>query len=277
MGSKRGIAVAIVAALLIVIALVFAIGYYAGRSRSAGQGNTTENTEPETEISTVDELLDTVTAAEPVSRPAQWYGAYESSGDIERDIDLAGFENRCSDVYAFIEIPGTGIEEPVAYCEDAVDPFWFSHDIDGNPSDKGMIITDSLNGKDFSDPVTLIYGKNPDDGTMFTGLAAFHDPDFFKTHDRVNIYLSEAELTYRIYACYIGSSDHIMKDYDFNDPAAFNKYYDSIADIRDLAMNIREDAKPQPGDHAIVLITHCGDESKRLFVHAVLDEVRWGK
>ncbi len=53
------------------------------------------------------------------------------------------------------------------------------------------------------------------------------------------------------------------------------RFFDSIEDIRDLSMNIRQEAKPQLGDHVIMLVTHCGDEDKRLFVCAVLDEVRY--
>ena len=173
------------------------------------------------------------------------------------------------------EIPGTDIDYPIVYCEDAVDPFYFTHDIDGRPSDKGMIITDSQNGKDFSDPLTLIYGHCPDDGTMFAPLHSFRDADFFATHENFSIRLDDAELVYRIYACFIGSNENIMLANDFRDPMSFIGFFDSISDIRDLSMNIREEAKPSFDDHVIALVTHCDDENKRLFVYAVLEEVRY--
>ena len=132
-----------------------------------------------------------------------------------------------------------------------------------------------MNSRDFSDPVTLVYGQSPDDGSMFGGLHRFKDATFFDSHDTVNILLPDAQLVYRIYACYTGSSDHILAANDFNDPVSFMKFFDSISDIRDLSMNIRQDAKPQLGDHVIMLVTHCGDESRRLFVFATLNEVRY--
>lgn len=219
---------------------------------------------------TMDEIIEQTSV-----KPSEWYGMYESNGPMERTIDFATYKDKCPDIYAWIEIPGTAIDYPIAYCEDAQDPFWFTHDIDGNESDKGMIITDSLNAKDFSDPETLIYGNNPKDGTMFSELSRFHNRDFFDAHERINIYMEDAELTYRVYACYVGSADHIFASYDFGDPADHTKYFDSISEIRDLAMNIREDARPSYNDHAIALITHCDDENKRLFVHAVLEEIRF--
>ena len=208
-------------------------------------------------------------------RPEGWYGTLESSGPVENAKDLTQFQNECPDVYARIEIPGTDIDYPIAYCEDARDPFWFSHDIHGDPSEAGMIITDSLNSTDFSDPVTLIYGRNPDDDTMFAQLHAFRDAGFFDEHDHIDIYMPDAQLIYRIYSCYIAPSDHIFASYDFTDPDDFTAYFESTLQVRDLSMNIREEAKPVVGDHVIVLVTHCADEDRRLLVTAVLDEVRY--
>ena len=208
-------------------------------------------------------------------RPSEWYGTYESSGPVEGGVDIAECEEVCPDVYAWISVPGTAIDYPIAYCEDAEDPFYFTHDMNGEPSEAGMIITDSQNVKDFSDPLTLIYGHSPDDGTMFTPLHAFKDADFFATHENVNIYMKDAELVYRIYACFTGSADNMLLTNDFNDPMGFIGFFDSMSSVRDLSMNMREDASPTFGDHVIALVTHCDDEDKRLFVYAVLEEVRY--
>ncbi len=281
--SAKGVITAIViAVLLLVIAALTAIILFLLKESTPKESEDTDNTgtavvSQETEGAADDfdpeELIEA--AGEAKVRPPEWYGSFASSGDVLRTIDLKPFKDRCPDVYAWIEIPGTDIDYPVAYCEDAVDPFYFTHDIDGNPSDKGMIITDSLNSRDFSDPETLIYGHDPEDGTMFSELHEFRNADFFRDHDRIYIYMDDAQLVYKIYACFIGSSDHILANNDFNDPIQFMRFFDSVGEIRDLSMNVRESAKPLLGDHAIALVTHCGDDSKRLFVHAVLEEVRY--
>ena len=282
MKNGKGITVAIIVAVLIVFALLFAIIYMmrdlgtppedeqdtgdAAVTASAGTGEAPDAAD-------MDALIESAAGLPDVPAPEGWYGAYESGGRPERVINFTPYIKKCPAVYAWIEIPGTDIDYPIAYCEDAVDPFYFTHDIDGNPSDSAMIITDSMNAGDLSDPVTLIYGQSPADGTMFAGLHDFRNAAFFEDHDRINIYMEDVQLVYRIYACCIGPSDHILVNYDFNDPAAFTEYFDSIKDTRDLSMNIRDDAKPSFNDHVITLVTHCDDESKRLFVHAVLDKV----
>ena len=277
--SSNGIITAIVISIMLVtiVALGAVIAYLLNSPKTPEAVETQETEEAgQEEEPDLEAMIDSMTQAEEeTSRPSEWYGSLLRLGPVDRQTDLGEYQKRCPDVYAWIEIPGTDIDYPIAYCEDAVDPFYFSHDIDGNPSETGMIITDSMNGRIFSDPETLIYGKAPDDGTMFAQLSQFKDSDFFDEHDTINIYLDDAELVYGIYACYTGSSDHILVNNDFKDPIQFMRFFDSIEDVRDLAKNIRDDAKPVPGDHVIALVTHCGDESKRLFVQAVLRGVKY--
>ncbi len=274
----------VIAALVVVIVYLLKKGQYfenrppvedAPAYTRDASGDVSEDTAvtavTDTDSTDVDSMIENKTAL----RPEEWYGVYESSGPVEKAIDLESYKSECPDVYAWIEVPGTDVDYPIAYCEDAEEPFWFTHDIHGNPDESGMIITDCLNTKDLSDPMTLIYGQNPDDDTMFAQLHAFRDAQFFEDHDHVNIYLEDAQLVYRIYACYTGSSDHLFAAYDFRDPVAFGEFFDSIGSVRDLSMHVRQEAKPAFNDHVIALITHCDDESKRLFVLAVLDEVRY--
>lgn len=269
--------VAIAAALAIIVILVVAILYIYMHSTSSDtvklSGTDADSIETEGTLiddETMQQIIEVATV-----RPSEWYGAYESSGRPDAKPELAEAKKQCSDVYAWIEIPGTGIDLPIAYCENAMEPFYYTHDINGNPSKKGMIITDSLNRRDFSDPVTIIYGTNPGDDTMFAPLHRFCNADFFDGFDTVNIILDDAELIYKVYACYTTGAEHIFASYDFYNADDFAKYFDSVKDVRDLALNIREDEHPQPGDHVITLVTHCDDENKRLFVHAVLEEVRY--
>jgi len=270
-GTKKLITVATVIVLVAIAGAIAAV-VYKYNTRSVSE-DTAEDILSAPEA--IDFDFEKNAKEDAAKRPDEWYGAYESAGPIDKVADIEIFRQKCPDVYAVIQIPGTDIDYPIAYCEDAVDPFWFTHDIDGNPDEKGMIITDSLNRNDFSDPMTLIYGQAPDDGTMFADLAAFRNADFFEDHDRINIYLEDSQLVYRVFACYIGSNEHILVENDFNDPSEFNAFFDSIDEVRDLSMNIRQDAKPAFTDHVIALVTHCDDDSKRLFVLAVLDEIRY--
>lgn len=273
----------IVIGIIAVAALVIFIVYYKnGRISLRRAGEDTQQIEgdmPEEDaVPTADGIPagDETGLQEPGANiPDGWYAMYDSNGPMEITPDLSTYREKCKEVYAYIDVPGTDIGYPIAFCEDSDEPFYFTHDITGAPSDKGMIITDSLNSNDFSDPMTLVFGQNPEDGTMFAQLHRFADAGFFEDHDRFSVCFDDAQLVYKIYACYTDSDDHIFVTYDFDDPAGFATYFDHIGELRDLSMNVREEAKPVFGDHVVALITHCDDESKRWFVVGVLDEVRY--
>ena len=281
--SQKVIITVIIASVAVIIALTAAITYFLTTSAPENKDADGQNSGPVQELPTqtasqydLEAMIEETAAnAEKAEVPKEWYGAFESSGPMDRIVDIEHYRSVCPAVYAWIQIPGTDIDYPIAYCEDSVDPFYFTHDINGEPSEKGMIITDSLNRNDLSDPVTIIYGKSPKDGSMFSQLHSFRDAQFFDENDTIDIFTDDAQLVYKIYACYVGSSDHIFANRDFNDPDDFKDYFDSIEGIRDLSMNIRDSAKPSVTDHVIILVTHCDDDSKRLFVQAVLDEVRY--
>ena len=59
----------------------------------------------------------------------------------------------------------------------------------GDYSFAGCIYTRRENKKDFSDRLTVIYGHNMINGSMFGTVRRFEDEDFFKTHKEFYIYM----------------------------------------------------------------------------------------
>lgn len=203
------------------------------------------------------------------TEPLKWYDAYAKAPDAS--IDFSELQAVNPDVYAWIRIPGTEIDYPIAHC-DAEEAFYLDHDINGNSSSSGMIFTDTYNSNDFSDPMTLIYGHNMKNGSMFAGLHAFRDSKFFQEHDTVRIYMDGIELDYRIYDCFVAQNEHILAENDFHDALIFTKYFEKLSKMRDLRANFREDMEVGFTDRVITLVTCIGQNDKRLFVQAVLQE-----
>ncbi len=224
----------------------------------------------------IDEPEETLEADEPTTEDEMsleeedigpWYEAYARTPDKEVDFDELKAIN--PDVYAWITIDGTAIDYPIAHCDEET-AFYLDHDIDGKPSKAGMIFTDTCNSNDFSDPMTLIYGHNMKNGSMFKGLHSFRDASFFKEHDTVKIYMDGIELDYRIYDCFISPNEHILKVHDFSNPIGCFKYIDGLKNKRDFSANFRDDIELEVSDHMLTLITCVGDPSRRLFVQCVL-------
>lgn len=176
------------------------------------------------------------------------------------------------DVYAWITVPGTEIDYPIL--QHASDnSYYLMHNIDGSYGYPGCIYTENLNSKDFTDNNTVIYGHNMKNGSMFAQLHKFEDPDFFNENREVLIYLPDEVLHYTIFAAHIYDDRHLLYSFDFSDPDVYEKYLESVFNVRDMNANIDKDITVTKDDQIITLVTCIGSQpNNRLLVQAVLTE-----
>ena len=187
-------------------------------------------------------------------------------------VDFAALSEINSELYAWIYVPDTNIDYPVAQHMDPNDQkYYLNVDFYGGGRYAGCIFSEIGTAKDFSDPMTVLYGHNMLDGSMFGNLHLFADPDFFDEHPYFMIYTKERILVYHIFAGYHYDNRHLMNSFDFRDPAVFGQY---LADIRTLhtpVKNIREEAYPTAEDKVLTLSTCIsGQREKRMLLAARL-------
>ena len=96
------------------------------------------------------------------------------------------------DAYAWISIPGTDIDAPVMqHSKD--NSFYATHDADGEENPVGALYTENYNHTNFDDPLTVIYGNDNQDGSMFGGLYQYADDAYMKEHAWIYITFDNAE------------------------------------------------------------------------------------
>ena len=101
------------------------------------------------------------------------------------------------DEYAWISIQGTRIDGPVLQnAEDST--FYASHNEQGEEDSKGTFYTDSYNSRTFDDPITVVYGNNNADGSMFGELYKYADSQYMTEHPEIQIIMDDMIYTYRI-------------------------------------------------------------------------------
>ena len=88
---------------------------------------------------------------------------------VDNPIDFAHWRSINSDIYAWIRIPNTNIDYPIAQSS-TDDIFYLHHDIYGKYKFSGTIYTEMQNSREFIDPNTVIYGHNMTKGYMFHNL-----------------------------------------------------------------------------------------------------------
>lgn len=235
---------------------------------NAEKDTAVQQAEEEEEKPTIEEIENAEFTGEQVGEEAEISESFFV--DMENPINFEKLQEINSDLYAWIRIPDTNIDYPIAQRE-GDDSFYLSHDMYQEPRFAGCIYTEDCNSKDFMDPNTVIYGHNMKNQSMFQNLHLFSDPDFFESHPDVYIYTPGGVLKYEIFAAYTYDDRHIMNSFDFSDPQVFQQYLNEVFSIRSMDANIRSDVSVTVDDHIITLATCIGGQTQsRYLVQAVL-------
>ena len=222
--------------------------------------------EPTPEPTAPPEPVEITPTPEPTAEPTPEPTPYISP------VDFDWLQSKNSDIYAWIEIPDTNIDDPVVQDPDD-DAFYLNHNTDRAYSANGSVFSEhQYNGTDMSDPVTLLYGHHMASGAIFGYLQKYYsDGDFFSSHPTFTIYTPDATLTYGVFAAVPWSSDHLLYWNDFSDDEVFESFFESVFYVRDLSAHFNEDYAPHAGDKVVILSTCLiGNNTNRFLVMATL-------
>lgn len=172
-------------------------------------------------------------------------------------VNIAEIQKEMPDVYGWIEIPGTKVNYPVVQREDD-NLYYLDRTPEGSSNIEGSIFSEDYNRRDFTDPVTVLYGHNMKNGDMFGELHLFEDKSFFDANRDLYIYLKDKKLTYRIFAAVLFDNRHIMQSYDFSSEDSFLLFIREIMSIRNMRSNVDGDVSILPTDKIITLSTCHG-------------------
>lgn len=187
--------------------------------------------------------------------------------------DFAALKEQNGDIYAWIEIPGTGVDYAVV--QNAVDDYYLKRNLDGSEGYPGCIYTNACNAKDFSDYNTVIYGHNMKDGTMFASLHKYEDKAFFAENQLIYIYQEDRTLTYRVYAATAYNDDYLPTVYQLTSYSGVDAFIQTVnqGKYADGLLNLNEELQIAEGDKIITLSTCIkGQDTKRFLVIGVLQE-----
>lgn len=180
------------------------------------------------------------------------------------------------DVYAWIYIPNTNVDYPVAQSiTDWDDTFYLSHNVYKQYQFSGTIYSEVQNSTSFHDRVTVLYGHNMLNGTMFASLHNFEDEDFFNDNNTIFILTKDKQLTYLVYSAYTYDDRHILNSFYLDDDKVFKEYIDSTIDPHAYSSNVREGVVPDL-DSKILTLSTCtnGAANTRFLVQGVLVDER---
>ena len=123
---------------------------------------------------------------------------FRPTDDGEDNPTLKDLKKLNPDVKAWIQVPKTNIDYPVVQGQDDME--YINKNVYGEFELSGAIFLSCLNKDDFSDPYNLVYGHNMKNGGMFADVADFTNKEYFETHQKGKLYLTDATRKIRFIA-----------------------------------------------------------------------------
>ncbi len=200
----------------------------------------------------------------------------EEAEVIDWGIDFDALHEMDENVYAWIQIPDTNVDYPIAQSgKDDVEDKYLHFNLDGTYGYPGTIYTQKRNAKDFNDPDTVIYGHAMYDGRMFRDTLQYKDQSFFDNHRTIYVYTEDGKrITYRVFASMMWPNELILHEYnDFKSLDVFEEYLQEVMDVHDLQSIVDRDVKLDRNDKIITLSTCPADLNYRFLTLAYKEKV----
>ena len=189
--------------------------------------------------------------------------------DPNSPVDFEGLMKQNPDVYSWIYIPDTKISFPVLQSETNPD-FYLEHDVYKNYSFPGAIYSQPVNKRDYSDRVTVLYGHNMLNGTMFADLHKFTNQSFFDSHPYFYVYTKDRKLTYEVVSSHGFDDRSILGSHDFSDDKVFSEWLTAAQNPHSMYYTVRRDIKLDLNSKILVLSTCSNGTDARFLVQGVL-------
>ena len=214
-------------------------------------------------------------AASSAASPSGEAGQAVSTEEIP--IDFQELRKDCPDAYAWIHIPGTQIDYPVCQMAEGDQSFYLNHRADKAEDAGGAIYSENYNKQDFTDPVTVLYGHDMANGTMFQNLHFYEDRSFFDKNREVLIYLPDRILHYRIFAAYNTNDDHLLLNNDcFRDPDVYYRFLQDILAQRSMSGFVDQNVQLTRDSRILTLSTCNAYDDQRYLVQCLLIDSETG-
>ncbi len=179
---------------------------------------------------------------------------------------LESLRNINPDIYAWIKVPGTNINYPVAKTDN--NEYYLDHAYTGDNLVNGSIyadyrcvlpITDNYN--------TVLYGHNVTSGSMFNHVTHFFKPEVFETTN-IYVYTFDGIYVFKPFSIHEAAYDSGYVNMGFSGEE-FVAFATNLAEMSD----IKTDITFTPGDRLITLSTCTnGISTQRYALHGVLIE-----
>jgi sortase B len=260
----------ILAAIAVICVLVAGLLWYKTRSGKDVYADIQKSTVEEPEEPPVEEAAEEDTAVTAEAAQAATTAATAAPAE-EIPIDFATLWQTCPDAYSWIRIPNTQVDYPVCQMVEGDQSFYLNHRADKVAEFAGAIYSENYNRRDYTDPVTVLYGHDMSNGSMFQNLHLYEDRAFFEKNKDVLVYLPDRVLHYKIFAAYNYDDRHLLLANDnFTDPYVLDKFQQEILAQQSMTGFVDQNTLLTKDSHILTLSTCNAYDDQRYLVQCLL-------
>lgn len=263
--------------LMVVFIVLFAgcaiwlVHYYMQLKEAESQLDSIKNQYVEETAASSEEMQETIeetmeaTMEEEIPNPLEGYDVPEKIIDFE-----ALRQEQNEHIYAWITVPGTAIDYPVLQHPE-IFGYYLDHNLDHSTGYPGCIYSQLYNSKEWDDPMTVLYGHNMKNGTMFAGLHQYEDSQFFEENPYIYIYTEDSVLVYEIFAAYEYTDMDLVQLYNLGGETAYTDYLNSIYTLDGMNNNFNTEIQVSVEDKILTLATCISNKpTSRYLVQGIL-------
>lgn len=176
------------------------------------------------------------------------------------------------DIIGWLDVPNTNIAMPIVQHPD-YDYYYLNHNATGAFDQNGAAFIEKKNNSQFEDPVTMIYGHNMNDNSMFSSEHYFENPQFFNENEKFYVYKPGHKLTYTVVSAYSYDDRHILNSFDFTNPSVRLQYFATVQNPASMLRNVRSGVTLDENSKIVQLSTCMSDPNlanQRYLVTGVL-------
>lgn len=200
---------------------------------------------------------------------------------VKKNIDFEKLKSVNGDIIAWLSVPFTSIEYPVMRRED--NSYYLNHNMDGSTGYPGCVYMESYNNEDFTDALSILYGHNMRNGSMFGALKEFRKQEYCDEHRELYLYLPDRSIRCSLVGATYYTDAHLLDmDIDvYSDGTYVFKgmsgleaaaFWSTLSYRGDKNAIIMDGYTFSEGDRLLVLSTCSGNSGRRFLVAWKMEE-----
>lgn len=151
---------------------------------------------------------------------------YNTSENTVKEIDFKAMKKKFPDMVGWLYEEGTGIDYPIVQEKD--NEFYLSHLADGRKNKLGAIFLDFSANDDFSSPVSVIYGHEIKNGSMFGNLHYYRNQEFYEKYPQFTLFTENAVFKIELIGSYLEDGQTGSYPSAFENEKEFLSYLEEV-------------------------------------------------